>query len=44
MDFSNGDKYEGKWKNGVIHGYGMLYYSNGESYPVKYENGKMVLL
>ena len=36
--YSNGNKYEGQWKNNVKEGYGILYFSNGIIYEGKLEN------
>ena len=30
--YANGDRYEGRWKNGKRHGYGVLNYKNGDRY------------
>ena len=37
--YSNGDIYEGEFKNGLREGYGILYYSNGNKYEGEFKNG-----
>jgi hypothetical protein len=32
MKYSNGDKYEGSWRNGMRSGDGVYYYYNGDKY------------
>ena len=32
MYFSNGNKYEGDWKNNKREGYGIYYFSNGSKF------------
>ena len=41
MTYKNGDVYEGEWKNGKKHGYGIITYSNGTEYEGEWKNGKM---
>jgi antitoxin component YwqK of YwqJK toxin-antitoxin module len=38
--WSDGDKYEGDWKNGKFEGKGKYYYSNGSTFEGKYKLGK----
>ncbi len=40
MYFSNGNRYEGEWKNNLIEGYGILYFSNGNRYEGEWKNCK----
>ena len=32
MNYNNGDKYEGEWKNDKREGKGIYYYNNGDKY------------
>ena len=36
--FSNGDKYEGEWKNDKREGYGIYYYSDKDKYEGEWKN------
>lgn len=38
--WSNGDRFEGRWVNGVIDGMGIYYWSNGTRYVGQWSNGK----
>tara|TARA_B100001778_G_scaffold98489_1_gene80400 strand:- start:122 stop:1564 length:1443 start_codon:yes stop_codon:yes gene_type:complete len=40
MQWSNGDKYTGEWKNGITHGQGTMQWSNGDRYTGEWKNGK----
>ena len=40
MTWSNGDKYEGEWKDGELHGQGTLTWSSGEKYVGEFKNDK----
>ena len=40
MNFSNGDKYNGKWNNDKRYGPGIYTYSNGEKYDGEWINDK----
>lgn len=37
--WSNGNEYEGEWKNGIISGNGVLVLSNGDKFDVCWEMG-----
>ena len=37
--FSNGNKYEGEWKNGQMNGKGETLFHNGDRYSGDYVNG-----
>ncbi|MCP5501438.1 MAG: hypothetical protein H7A25_16165 [Leptospiraceae bacterium] len=37
--YSNGDYYEGEWKNNKANGFGILYYSGGEEYFGQWKDG-----
>ena len=42
MNFANGQKYEGQWENGKMHGQGMLQYYCGKrqiTQKGRFENG-----
>ena len=39
MEWSNGDKYVGEWKDGKIHGVGTLTWSDGTKYAGNWKNG-----
>ena len=39
MYWSDGDKYEGYFKNGLFDGKGIYYYNNGNRYEGDYKNG-----
>ena len=41
MEWSNGDKYTGEWKNSETHGQGTIEWSNGDKYVGEWKNGKM---
>lgn len=32
MNYMNGDKYEGNWRNGMRYGEGIYFYYNGDKY------------
>ena len=38
LKYSNGDKYEGEFKNGIREGYGIYYYSNGDKFEGEFKN------
>ena len=38
--FSNGDKYEGYFKNNKLNGFGIYYYSKGDSWTGNFKNGE----
>ena len=38
--WSNGDKYEGAWKDGYSHGFGLMIYANGEKYEGEWKSGE----
>lgn len=40
IDFQNGDKYEGDWKDGQKHGQGVYTWKNGDRYEGGWKNGK----
>ena len=40
INYSNGDIYEGEFKNGIAEGYGVINYLNGEKYQGEWKNGK----
>ena len=40
LNMSNGDKYEGAFKNNNIHGQGTLIYKNGDKYTGEFKRGK----
>ena len=40
--YSNGNKYEGQWKDDKKDGYGIYYYSNGEKYEGQWKDDKKV--
>ena len=40
--FSNGDVYEGNYKNNDKHGYGKMTWSSGQTYLGEWRNGEMV--
>ena len=37
---SDGDRYEGDWKNNLPEGKGVYYYNNGNRYEGEWKNGK----
>lgn len=37
--FPNGEKYEGEFRNGLCHGWGVYYYANGDKYEGEFDNG-----
>ena len=39
LTYSDGDKYEGKWKDGKKHGQGTFTWSNGNKYVGEFKNG-----
>jgi len=39
-EFPSGDKYEGNWKNDLMHGKGTYYYPNGNKYEGEFKNGR----
>ena len=41
MEWSNGDKYVGEWKDGKIHGKGTMKWSNGDKYVGEWKKGEM---
>ncbi len=41
--WSNGDKYEGDWKENMMNGKGKKTYANGAFYDGTWLNGKMIL-
>jgi len=40
MTYSNGDVYEGDWRDGNPHGKGKMTYSNGHVYEGDWRDGK----
>ena len=40
MEWSNGDKYVGEWKNGIQDGTGTVTWSNGDQYVGEWKDGK----
>jgi len=40
MTYTNGDKYEGHWENGLYHGLGRLTLKNGTVYECDFKYGK----
>ena len=42
MTWENGEKYIGKWKDGLMHGKGTYVWANGSRYAGKWEKGKML--
>ena len=40
MDYQNGDKYDGDWKDNRIQGSGVFYFLDGSSYDGEWINGK----
>lgn len=40
MNYSNGDVYDGEWKNNLRHGVGICYYANGDIYEGKWEEDR----
>ncbi|MBN2302485.1 MAG: hypothetical protein JXN60_08220 [Lentisphaerae bacterium] len=38
VTFSNGDRYEGEFKNGLFHGWGTYYYRNGDRYDGEFRH------
>ncbi len=40
--FANGDKYEGRWKNGKRHGYGVYTWSGGKQYQGEFRDNRRV--
>jgi len=41
MNFNNGDKYVGQWRNDKFNGFGILEKANGEKYEGNWKNNKM---
>ncbi len=39
--YSNGDKYEGEWRDGKMHGNGKMVFANGDVYDGQWKDGKM---
>ena len=37
--FSDGEKYEGEWRNDILDGYGIYFFSSGDNMK---ENGKII--
>ena len=42
--FSNGDRFEGEWKNGMIYGYGIFYSSLGFKYKAFFKNTRLEMI
>ena len=40
ITFKNGNKYEGGWKDNIIHGQGIYTWVNGDKYAGKFKYGK----
>ena len=40
VEYNNGDKYDGNWKDGKRNGFGSMYYNNGEKYIGYWKNDK----
>jgi len=40
MHYANGDKYEGEWKDGNLHGKGIYYYKSGDKYDGEWADNK----
>ena len=41
MTYPNGNKYEGEWKDGMMHGKGVLTDLDGNKYEGEWEKGEM---
>ena len=39
MEWNNGERYEGEWKNDLKDGKGIHYFPNGERYEGEFKNG-----
>ena len=40
MTYTNGEKYNGEWKDGSIHGYGIYHYEDGSIYSGEFIGGQ----
>jgi len=40
MDYMNGNKYMGEWKNNMKNGQGVMTYANGEKYEGEWKDDK----
>jgi hypothetical protein len=40
VEYPNGDKYDGEWKDGNKHGRGVMTFADGAKYLVEWENGR----
>jgi len=41
MDYANGDKYDGNWKDGKKSGQGVMNFVNGDKYDGQWKDDKM---
>lgn len=41
MDYANGDKYDGNWKDGKKNGQGKMNFANGDEYEGLWKDDKM---
>mgnify|MGYP001131685251 CR=1 FL=1 len=40
LSYADGDRYEGEWKNGKMHGKGVYVYANGDRYDGEWSEDK----